>query len=273
MNIVDFSFLFFFVAIVRLSLVWFICLYLPRLSRFGVCVFPGEHHVHFDQTTLKDDDVDSDNSCVTYHQVDDNIIGVRLGFLQINHRYLIELRLPSDLFKCNTSAPINLVADDSSVPNIHCKLADTVCLVSVNENGVEQRHRDHNETASMSKFYSIKVEFCAYKEKLLREELKLINTNNSVELLKLVMSARVLGKGKGTPMLRNGIHCIGSEPDDETDLSEDQNACAGYKQSQRPSTSSTSNWATARALCALLTTNWNRLYYILYFFSCARSVD
>lgn len=193
----------------------------------------SEHHVHFDQTTLRDEDYESDKNCVTYQQVGDNIVVVHLGFLQINHRYLIELSLPSDLFKCNTSVPINLMADNSSVPSIHCKLADKIMLMNINNaNGVNQRGRDdvvedrnsHENGDKSIQHYVIKVEYFAYREKLLREELKLINANNSVELLKLVITARVLGKGKGTPMLRNGIHCIGIEPDDESEMSKDLTA-------------------------------------------------
>lgn len=147
--------------------------------------------------------------------------------------------------------PINLVADKSSVPSIHCKLADEIALVDVEINGVDHRgdgggggegadatndskstqHNTtdrHQATSTTQQQYAIKVEYFAYKEKLLREELKLINANNSVELLKLVITARVLGKGKGTPMLRNGIHCIGSEPDEELEMSEDSSAGANH---------------------------------------------
>lgn len=112
--------------------------------------------------------------------------------------------------------------DNSSIPNIHCKLADRI---SIDENGVDQSHNVHSKNQKndkTTKFYVIKVEYFAYKEKLLREELKLINEHNSVELLKLVLTSRVLGKGKGTPMLRNGIHCIGFDPDEESEMSEDQ---------------------------------------------------
>lgn len=194
----------------------------------GSSTTTGEHHVHFDQTTLRDDDFESDNNCVTYQQAGDNIVVVHLGFLQINHRYLIELSLPSDLFKCNTSVPINLVADNSSVPSLHCKLADKISLIDVETNGAAANDNGHvsHGNEKPTKHYVIKVEYFAYREKLLREELKLINANNSVELLKLVVTARVLGKGKGTPMLRNGIHCIGAEPDDESEMSEDPTATA-----------------------------------------------
>jgi len=42
------------------------------------------------------------------------------------------------------------------------------------------------------------------------------------QTIKIVLHARVLGKGKGTPMLKNGIRCTGSIPDpDESDINSD----------------------------------------------------
>jgi hypothetical protein len=64
------------------------------------------------------------------------------------------------------------------------------------------------------------VEFFAHKEKLLKEELKLTANNDPNDKFKLMFQARVLGRGKGTPMLRNGIHCIGIDADDESDASD-----------------------------------------------------
>ncbi|XP_031637388.1 UPF0687 protein C20orf27 homolog [Contarinia nasturtii] len=164
----------------------------------------AEHHVHFDQTTLKEEDFETESSSVTYQQVGKNIVDVHLGFLQHNHRYLIELHLPANLFKCQPNVPINLVADNNITPNVHCKLAADRVTELLSDSETE-------------KFFVIKVEYFAHKEKLLREELKLVNANNLEELLKLFVSARVLGKGKGTPMLRNGIHCLGYEATGESD--------------------------------------------------------
>lgn len=161
----------------------------------------SEHHVHFDTTTLKDE-FESENS-LTYQKSGDSIV-VHLGFLQVNHRYLIELKLPATLIKCNAE-PITLVPDNEAMPNIHCKLV---------EFGGKNSDKSDN--------IDLKVEYFAHKEKLLKEELKLINSANSEELLKLVVTARVLGKGKGTPMLRNGIHCIGVEEDEESEASDFQ---------------------------------------------------
>lgn len=89
--------------------------------------------------------------------------------------------------------------DITSVPNLHCRITEF--------SGLKQ---DEHE------FYEMKIEFFAYKEKLLRETLTIVNNDEErKEILKLIISARVLGKGKGTPALRNGIHCIGVEKGDD----------------------------------------------------------
>lgn len=192
--------------------IFFLCFFFPSVN------FPSlaEHHVHFDQTTLKDEDFLSDSSCVTYQLVGDNIVDVHLGFLQHEHRYLIELHLPANLFKCQPNSAINLVADSNSAANQHCRLADQITeLNKQRENVGENAQSQTTPNASNETFFVIKVEYIAHKEHQLREELRLMNANNTIELLKLIVTARILGKGKGTPMLRNGIHCLGyeGEPD------------------------------------------------------------
>ncbi|XP_068142899.1 adipose-secreted signaling protein [Drosophila tropicalis] len=156
-----------------------------------------DHHVHFDAATLKDD-FESD-SCVTYQRSGDTIV-VSLGFLQINHRYLIDLKLPATLFGEVVAAKVGskFVPVVSATPNLHCRITEFAGT----------KHDEHD-------FFEMKLEFFAYKEKLLREVLHIVNSNNAKELLQLVIAARVLGKGKGTPMLRTGIHCIGVERDDD----------------------------------------------------------
>lgn len=87
--------------------------------------------------------------------------------------------------------------DEATVPNIHCKLLTF-----------------KGDTTEQSQFYEAEIEFFAHKEKLLKEELKLITSTDKP--VKLLFSARVLGRGKGTPMLKNGIHLLGIEDDDES---------------------------------------------------------
>ncbi|XP_037933313.1 UPF0687 protein C20orf27 homolog isoform X1 [Teleopsis dalmanni] len=160
------------------------------------------HHVHFDTASLKDE-FETDPSSVTYQRSGDTIV-VSLGFLQVNHRYLIDLKLPISLFgNISDEGKSQFEPDVTTVPNLHCRITEF--------SGV--KHDTHD-------FYEMKLEFFAYKEKLLRETLHIVNSKNSKEVLTLVISARVLGKGKGTPMLRNGIHCIGMEADEESESSD-----------------------------------------------------
>lgn len=70
--------------------------------------------------------------------------------------------------------------------------------------------------------YKIKFQLLASKEKLMREKLVLKNPEKPSQIA-LILNARVLGRGKGTPLLRSGIHCIGikeSNEDDDSDLSD-----------------------------------------------------
>lgn len=153
------------------------------------------------------------------------MISIHLGFLQINHRYLIDLRLPGSLFNCTNIETIKLIPDDNSMPNIHCRLVEIdnrTVSESLTDDEKLSNASDANKTDAAVDYHDIKVEYFAHREKLLREELKLINANNKEELLKLILTARVLGKGKGTPMLRNGIHCVGVEVDEESEQSDAQ---------------------------------------------------
>ena len=53
------------------------------------------------------------------------------------------------------------------------------------------------------------LQFSAVKEKLVREKFSLVAKDSDVEItIYLEVIARVLGKGKGTPMLRTGIKCV-----------------------------------------------------------------
>ena len=69
--------------------------------------------------------------------------------------------------------------------------------------------------------YKITVELFAHKEKLLKEHICLHSSQNPSQTLTLVFHARVLGKGKGTPFLKNGIKCIGQEMDEDDDDNSD----------------------------------------------------
>lgn len=125
-------------------------------------------------------------------------ICVHLGFLQVKHRYRVELNIPAEILADFIVKDHKLVlkVDEASVPNVHCKLLT------------------FKGATTESQFYEAEIEFFAHKEKLLKEEMKLVTEDEKP--VKLVFSARVLGRGKGTPMLKNGVHLLGIEDDVES---------------------------------------------------------
>lgn len=146
------------------------------------------------------DDFESDHENPVIQKDPGGKIHVHLGFLQVKHRYRIELNIPQEILAsfCNENHILVLKVDgENSVPNIHCK------LLSFKGKETEQSH-----------FYDAEFEFFAHKEKLLKEDIKLLTSDEKV--VKMMFHARVLGRGKGTPMLKNGIHLLGIEDDEES---------------------------------------------------------
>lgn len=127
-------------------------------------------------------------------------IHIHLGFLQVKHRYRIEINIPQETLAslCHDKHKLVLKDDvEKSLPNIHCK------LLSFKGKATEQSH-----------FYEAEFEFFAHKEKLLKEEIKLMT--NEEKTIMFIFHARVLGRGKGTPMLKNGIHLLGIEEEEDS---------------------------------------------------------
>lgn len=168
--------------------------FLFSLSHVRTHTHTGEdHHVHFD-------DFESDHENPVIQKGPGGKIHIHLGFLQVKHRYRIELNIQQEILAsyCHENSKLVLKVDEeNTVPNIHCK------LLSFKGKATEQ-----------SQFYEAEFEFFAHKEKLLKEEIKLLTSDEKV--VKLMFHARVLGRGKGTPMLKNGIHLLGIEDDEES---------------------------------------------------------
>ncbi|XP_066991539.1 adipose-secreted signaling protein [Anabrus simplex] len=152
------------------------------------------HHVHFGEDA---DAFGKDNEIVV-QSAGDGRVTLHLGFLKVNHRYQIEVGIPGNM--CGLSDISGLTESNSqTIPNVHCKLTK----LSSDKNTVYMT-----------------FELSAYKEKLLKEEL-VIESSDKNSLLRVSIIARVLGKGKGTPLLRNGIHCIKIEDaDDDSEASD-----------------------------------------------------
>lgn len=148
-------------------------------------------HVHFgaENTTSQD-------NSILVQQSSTGSINIHLGFLQFQHNYKISIKIPKAYFLGYDMETL-LVAAEKGMPNVNCK------LVSFDE---------------LSDHYAITVEFFARKEKLLKEDLTLsIDDENTI---KIIFNARVLGPGKGTPLLKDGIKCTGVDIDDMSEASD-----------------------------------------------------
>lgn len=164
--------------------------------------------MHFDDQDVNDD-LESDNS-ITYKAVDaaKNVVSIHLGFLQVNHKYKLGLQLPVDM-----CASIKRLAERGEAIKLAQQTDDSaVAAAAVNTNNCKliEYHKDEKSNGLL--VLDLCVEFLAYKEKFLREELQLLL--NDTDAVTFIITARVLGKGKGTPLLRNGIQTLSIDVDD-----------------------------------------------------------
>lgn len=68
--------------------------------------------------------------------------------------------------------------------------------------------------------HTVTAHLYAYKEKLLKEKVFLQSKSQRTQSLTFIFYGRVLGEGKGTPFLKEGIKCIGFELEDEEENSD-----------------------------------------------------
>uniref|UniRef100_A0A023GEQ1 Adipose-secreted signaling protein n=1 Tax=Amblyomma triste TaxID=251400 RepID=A0A023GEQ1_AMBTT len=147
------------------------------------------HKVHFQETL----DTFGHDSGIVVQPLNDVLINVHLGFVQVNHRYEVRFQFDSPAHLGSLSVRTQ------DPPNLNLRVLELKPVISTGPR------------------YEVVLEFLAYKEKLLREQLLLQSCNNPLLTLTLVLNARVLGKGKGTPFLKTGIHCIGIEMEEESE--------------------------------------------------------
>ncbi|XP_078410773.1 adipose-secreted signaling protein isoform X2 [Cetorhinus maximus] len=142
------------------------------------------NHVHFEEK-LHD-------SVVMVTQEEDGSFLVKVGFLKISHKYEITFLLPdSQSLRQETSC--------APVPNLYLKLVDI---------------------APVTEGYRVKCEYIAHKEGVIREEMIMTNKINNNASVKVTLQARVLDRLHGTPMLLEGVKCIGSEPEYDSEQSD-----------------------------------------------------
>uniref|UniRef100_A0A914WR28 Adipose-secreted signaling protein n=1 Tax=Plectus sambesii TaxID=2011161 RepID=A0A914WR28_9BILA len=113
---------------------------------------------------------------------------VHLGFLQEKHKYEIRIVVPFYLG--------DVIHLEQRNPNVE--------LVSVKADIKKKKH-------------VINAKLITSHHGLVNEELKLACPDGSH--FELTISARVLGRGKGTPLLKSGIHSLGALDDADSDAS------------------------------------------------------
>lgn len=152
-----------------------------------------QHRVHFEESS---DTFGKDNK-ILVQRIGEDKVAVHLGFLQINHRYSISFSIPRSL--CETSKTSQASFVESAIPNVNLNI---VSITSKNSESID-----------------FELTLLAYKEKLLKE-IFLFQLSDKSSPINVTLNCRVLGKGKGTPLLKNDVHCIEVLPDEENQESD-----------------------------------------------------
>lgn len=150
------------------------------------------HHAHFLVQNPVEDDLSAHDSQILVERLSIDQMNIRLGFLQVKHVYEVQFSIEDDLGDEVEFDPLQ---------NINVKIES----VRPSENG-----KGHDFT----------VTFSAAKEKIMKEAIAIMSKESEPRRLTLTLHARVLGKGKGTPSLKKGIHCVRIEWDEESEGSD-----------------------------------------------------
>ncbi|XP_024229264.1 UPF0687 protein C20orf27 homolog [Oncorhynchus tshawytscha] len=142
-------------------------------------------HVHFDKKL-------HDSVVMVIPQPDGNFM-VKVGFLKTQHKYEIVFDLPEvpSLGKAVCPAP---------VPNQHICITN---ITPVAEGGLR-----------------VTCEYMAHQEGVLCEELMLVSESQEEVCVGVKVQARVMDRHHGTPMLLEGVRCVGVELEYDSEQSD-----------------------------------------------------
>ncbi|XP_022345539.1 adipose-secreted signaling protein-like [Crassostrea virginica] len=145
-----------------------------------------KEHVHFSAEQLKDHNLE------IHVKQQEGHIDVHLGFLQIHHHYSVSFSIKDSLGQ-------EVSFDERE--NLHVQIQKATAS-------------DDGEG------HDIVLNFNAHREKLMNEVIH-IQSKDQEKRVKMLIHARVLGKGKGTPALKNGIKCYKVDTDEDSDTHSD----------------------------------------------------
>ncbi|XP_066536530.1 adipose-secreted signaling protein [Hoplias malabaricus] len=142
-------------------------------------------HVHFEEKL-------HDSVVMVIPESDGNFL-VKVGFLKTQHKYEIIFTLPEvpELGKEVCPAP---------VPNPYLQIKDI--------------------TAAPDGGLTVTCEYMAHQEGVLCEEMVIVSETKEDVTLKVKVHARVMDRHHGTPMLLEGVRCIGAELEYDSEQSD-----------------------------------------------------
>ncbi|XP_051947630.1 UPF0687 protein C20orf27 homolog [Xyrauchen texanus] len=157
----------------------------------GVCfaqepvVAAAHSHVHFDEKL-------HDSVVMVIPESNENFL-VKVGFLKTQHRYEIVFTLPEvpGLGKDVCPAPI---------PNPH------LCIT--------------NLTETPDGGLRVTCEYMVHQEGVMSEEVQIVSESKDDVYVKVKVHARVMDRHHGTPMLLDGVRCIGEELEYDSEQSD-----------------------------------------------------
>ncbi|KAM6429713.1 adipose-secreted signaling protein [Rhynochetos jubatus] len=129
------------------------------------------------------------DSAVTVTQEKDGSFLVKVGFLKIQHKYEITFLLPPALGEDVRAAP--------SLPSLNLRVIGVTPL---------------------PEGCRVTCEYTAQREGVLREEVLLGSGGGAGP--RVVVQARVMDRHHGTPMLLDGVRCVGAEPEYDSEQSD-----------------------------------------------------
>lgn len=148
----------------------------------------------------------SHESLIKVVRTERNKFDVHLGFLQLNHYYEICTSFDID------SSRLPLMSHEHETPSLHARIKSLDF-----ESDMET---DTKEAEGASSKCHLILTLFAHKERLLKERIYLKSDGEAGEIIVITLIARVLGKGKGTPSLRQGIKCTGHNEEDDSEQSD-----------------------------------------------------
>ncbi|KAL7880541.1 hypothetical protein SRHO_G00027950 [Serrasalmus rhombeus] len=142
-------------------------------------------HVHFDEKL-------HDSVVMVIPETDGNFL-VKVGFLKTQHRYEIIFTLPEIPALGKDACP-------APVPNPYLQIKD---ITVAPDGGLK-----------------VTCEYMAHQEGVLCEEMLIVSESKEDVCLKVKVHARVMDRHHGTPMLLEGVRCIGAELEYDSEQSD-----------------------------------------------------